>query len=199
MTDEVWREEERETLKRIADLTEQGKIKWECVEYNPLCFMNEDKVEKTSAYLSQMFTLAAHFNGMPYELEIAEYITIPDAKGDLTLTLTRDDADDFMKIDSMLSCDIDGYENCSPNEIGAKYKDDPVMRIAEVLVPSVIDTDVVHDTFEWARFINENGISDKLLNHPVVRLTEKLFNEHRVLDYHRILFDIPYRDKLMTE
>lgn len=199
MTDEFWREEERETLKRIAELTEQGKIKWECVEYNPLSFMNEDKVEKTSAYLSQMFTLTAQFNGMPYELEIAEYITIPDAKGDITLTLTRDDSHDFLKIDSMLSGDIDGYENCSPNEIGTKYKDDPVMRLTEALLPSIVDTEVVQDTFEWARYINEKGISDKLLNHPVVRLAQKLFNEHRVLDYHRILFDIPYRKNLMSE
>lgn len=199
MTDEFWREEEKETLKRIAKLTELGKIKWDCVEYNPLCFMNEDKVEKTSAYLSQMFTMTTQFNGMPYELEIAEYITIPAGKGDITLTLTRDDADDFLKIDSMLSGDVDGYENCSPDEIGAKYKDDPVMRLAEALVPSIVDTEVVQDTFEWARFINENGISDKLLNHPVVRLAERLFNEHRLLDYHRILFDIPYREKLVSE
>lgn len=106
---------------------------------------------------------------------------------------------DFLKIDSMLSGDIDGYENCSPDEIGAKYKDDPVMRLTEALVPSIVDTEVVQDTFEWARFINENGISDKLLNHPVVRLAERLFNEHRLLDYHRILFDIPYREKLVSE
>ena len=44
MTDELWREEEKKTLERIAKLTELGKVKWECVEYNPLCFMNEDKV-----------------------------------------------------------------------------------------------------------------------------------------------------------
>ena len=37
------------------------------------------------------------------------------------------------------------------------------------------------------------------LSHPVVRLAEKLFNKHRLLDYHRILFDIPYREKLISE
>ena len=30
-------------------------------------------------------------------------------------------------------------------------------------------------------------------------ITEKLFNKHRLLDYHRILFDIPYREKLISE
>lgn len=196
---ELWREEERETLERIFNLTELGATKWECTEYNPLCFMDEDKVEETSAYLSQMFTLTAQINGMPYELEIAEYITIPDGKGDIALTLTRDDTDNFMKIDAMLSGDIDDYENCSPDEIGARYKDDPVMRLTEALIPLVSDSEIVQGTFEWARFINETGIADELLNHPVVRLAEKLFNEQRVLDYHRILFDIPYREKLLSE
>lgn len=85
MMDELWREEEKKTLERIAKLTELGKIKWECVEYNPLCFMNEDKVDETSAYLCQMFTLTSEIGGMPYELEIAEYITVPDGKGDMNI------------------------------------------------------------------------------------------------------------------
>ena len=36
-------------------------------------------------------------------------------------------------------------------------------------------------------------------NHPLVRLSEKLFNERRVLDFHRIVFDIPYRKSLMEK
>lgn len=199
MMDELWREEEKKTLESIAKLTELGKVKWECVEYNPLCFMNEDKVDETSAYLCQMFTLTAEIGGMPYELEIAEYITVPDGKGDIALTLTRDVPDDFMKIDSILSSDVDEYENCEPSEIGKRYKNDPAMRLTETIVPVVIESEAVQDTFEWARFINENGIADEILNHPVVRLAEKLFNKHRLLDYHRILFDIPYTEKLISE
>ena len=188
MMDELWREEEKKTLERIAKLTELGKVKWECVEYNPLCFMNEDKVDETSAYLCQMFTLTSEIGGMPYELEIAEYITVPDGKGDIALTLTRDVPDDFMKIDSILSSDVDEYENCEPSEIGKRYKNDPAMRLTEAIVPVVIESEAV-----------ENGIADEILNHPVVRLAEKLFNKHRLLDYHRILFDIPYREKLISE
>lgn len=29
MTDELWREEEKKTLERIAKLTELGKVKWD--------------------------------------------------------------------------------------------------------------------------------------------------------------------------
>lgn len=199
MMDELWREEEKKTLERIAKLTELGKVKWECVEYNPLCFMNEDKVDETSAYLCQMFTLTSEIGGMPYELEIAEYIYIPDGKGDITLTLTRDVTDNYLQVDSAISIDADEYDNCTSDEIGAIYRNSPVMILANAIIPTVAGTEVVQEVFEWARFINEYGISDDLLTHPIVQLAEKLFNEHRVLDYHRILFDIPYREKLLTE
>ena len=36
MLDELRIEEQMELLKRIARLTEQGKIDWKCEEYNPL-------------------------------------------------------------------------------------------------------------------------------------------------------------------
>ena len=49
------------------------------------------------------------------------------------------------------------------------------------------------------RIINENGISNNLLNHPLTKLAEKLFNEQRVLDYHRIVFDLAYRADLLSE
>lgn len=64
MLDELRIEEQMELLKRIARLTEQGKIDWKCEEYNPLAFMDEDKIEETSAYLCQMFRLTAHIDGL---------------------------------------------------------------------------------------------------------------------------------------
>ena len=125
MLDELRIEEQMELLKRIARLTEQGKIDWNCEEYNPLAFMDEDKIEETSAYLCQMFRLTAHIDGLPYELELAEYITIPDGKGDVAITLTRDVADDFMKLDAMLSGHIEVYDDCAADELADAFKDDP--------------------------------------------------------------------------
>lgn len=199
MLDEIRIEEQMELLKRIARLTEQGKIEWKCVEYNPLSFMNEDKIEETSAYLCQMFRLTANIDGLPYELEIAEYITVPDGKGDVAVTLTRDVEDDFMKVDAILSGHLEIYDDCSAEEIAETFKDDPTIIISAVLVPQIVDSDVVKDSFEWARFINEKGISAELLNDPLTLLVEKLFNEQRILDYHRIVFDLSYRKKLLAE
>ena len=199
MLDELRIEEQMELLKRIARMTEQGKIEWKCEEYNPLSFMDEDEIEETSAYLCQMFRLTANIDGLPYELELAEYITVPDGKGDVAVTLTWEVADDFMKVDAMLSGHFEVYDDCAADELADAFKDDPAMIISKALVPKLIETDVVADTFEWARFINENGISDELLNNPLTLLAEKLFTERRILDYHRIVFDLPYRNKLLAE
>lgn len=199
MLDELRIEEQMELLKRIARMTEQGNIEWKCEEYNPLSFMDEDKIEETSAYLCQMFRLTANIDGLPYELELAEYITVPDGKGDVAVTLTRDVADDFMKVDAMLSGHFEAYDDCTADELADAFKDDPAMIISKALIPKLIESDAVADTFEWARFINEKGISDELLNNPLTLLAEKLFNERRILDYHRIVFDLPYRNKLLAE
>ncbi len=199
MLDELRIEEQMELLKRIARMTEQGKIKWECEEYNPLSFMDEDKIEETSAYLCQMFRLTANIDGLPYELELAEYITVPDGKGDIAVTLTRDVADDFMKVDAMLSGHLETYDDCAADELADTFKDDPAMIISNALIPKIVEAEVVTDTFEWAHFINENGISDELLNNPLTLLAERLFNERRILDFHRTVFDVNYRNKLLTE
>ena len=199
MLDEIRMEEQMELLKRIAHLTEQGKIKWECEEYNPLCFMDEDEIEETSAYLCQMFRLSARFEGIPYELELAEYINVPSGKGDAAITLTRDIADDYMKIDAMLSGDLDSYDDCAPEELATVFKDDPVMLICNAVVPAAIEADAVSETFSWARYINENGISDALLNDPLTKLGDKLLAERRLLDYHRAVFDMKHREKLLNE
>ena len=47
MYNENLREEERHLIQQIAEQTERGKIGWELTEYNPLSFLNEDKIEKT--------------------------------------------------------------------------------------------------------------------------------------------------------
>ena len=104
-----------------------------------------------------------------------------------------------MKLDAMLSGHIEVYDDCAADELADTFKDDPAMIISNALVPKLVETDVVAETFEWARFINETGISDDLLNDPLTLLAEKLFKERRILDYHRIVFDLSYRKKLLAE
>ena len=47
MYNENLHEEERHLIQQIAEQTERDKIGWELTEYNPLSFLNEDKIDKT--------------------------------------------------------------------------------------------------------------------------------------------------------
>ena len=192
------REEEQEVFNRLVELTERGKIHWECEEYIPISFMDKDTLDGQPAYLSQMFTLTLQAQDISYELEMDEYLTVPEGKGDLSLKLTRPTSDDFLQLEMALSFDS-AYDSYSPGQLGEAYKDDPIMRIAEVIVQDMAGREAVLETFAWARYINEVGISKKLLNHPLTKLGEKLFQERRALDFHRILFDLSYRQSLMAE
>lgn len=80
MMDEIMRQEERILLNQIAKLTEEGHLAWDCVEYNPIGFLDKDEYSEQSACICQMFQFEATIGGLPYELELAEYINVPSGK-----------------------------------------------------------------------------------------------------------------------
>ncbi len=199
MMNTIMHEEQQERLKRIVNLTRQGKIDWKCVEYNPLSFMDQSVYDDSPAYLSQIFQVSAHIGGLCYSLDIAERITIPDGKGDVAITLSCDQADYFCEIEKIVSVDQDTYDDCAPEDIAIVFKDHPAMLLSAAIVPTIVDSEAVKRGLVWARFINETGIPKRLLNHPLTKLAAKLFKEQRTLDYHRIVFDTQYRGHLLSE
>ena len=196
--DTLQREEEQEVFNRLVELTERGKIHWECEEYIPISFMDKDTLDGQPAYLSQMFTLTLQVQDVSYELEMDEYLTISEGKRDIALKLTRPMTEDYMQLETALSYDS-SYDSYAPDQLGEFYKDSPIMRIAAAIVQDMASREEILETFEWARYVNQSRISKGLLNHPLTKLGEKLFNERRVLDFHRIVFDIPYRKSLMEK
>ena len=196
--DTLQREEEQEVFNRLVELTERGKIHWECEEYIPISFMDKDTLDGQPAYLSQMFTLTLQVQDVSYELEMDEYLTVPEGKGDIALKLTRPMTEDYMQLETALSYDS-SYDSYAPDQLGEFYKDSPIMRITAAIVQDMASREEILETFEWARYVNQSRISKGLLNHPLTKLGEKLFNERRVLDFHRVLFDIPYRQSLMEK
>ena len=101
--DTLQREEEQEVFNRLVELTERGKIHWECEEYIPMSFMDKDTLDGQPAYLSQMFTLTLQVQDVSYELEMDEYLTVPEGKGDIALKLTRPMTEDYMQLETALS------------------------------------------------------------------------------------------------
>lgn len=195
MMDEIMRHEERVLLSQIAKLTEEGHLAWECVEYNPIGFLDKDEYSEQSACICQMFQFEATIGGLPHELELAEYINVPSGEIDIAVTLTRNDEEHFMKIDSILSVELDPYINATPQNIDSVA----AVRLAKSLVPQAVKTDVVSEAFSWASFINQTGIPQALLSNPLTKLGEKLCSEHRALDFHQAIFDTTYRDNLLAQ
>ena len=94
------REEKQELFYRLVDLNERGKIHWECVEYIPISFMDKDMLEGKPAYLTQMFTLTLQVQNTFYKMEIDEYLTVPDGKGDIHFKLTRPTKDNYLELET---------------------------------------------------------------------------------------------------
>ena len=192
------REEEHRLIRQIAEQTESGKINWELTDYNPPSFLNEDMVDDTPASVNQIFSFEAIIDGSRYELDILERIAVPSGMGDYYITLTREEVFDFLKIDDALSFDFNGDE-CSPEEAAERFKDSPVVLLCNAVISSALEQEDLEEFFTWARFFNEVGISAKLLKHPLTKLCEKLFDEHRLMDFHRCVLDVNYRKQLLNE
>lgn len=195
---EILHEEERQFIQQIAEQTERGKINWELTEYLPLSFLDEDKVENAPAVIGQTFSFEAVINGFLYELDITEDIKVPSGKGNYAITLIRDESENFLKIDDALSFDYDDYE-CAPEEIAERFKDSPIIRLCNEIIPTTLEQEDLEEVFTWVSFFNEIGISKKMRTHPITKLCKKLFDEHRLMDFHRCVLDVNYRKNLMNE
>ena len=106
MYNENLHEEEQHLIQQIAEQTERGKIEWELTEYNPLSFLNEDKIDKNPAVICQSFSFEAIIGGSRYELDVMENIDVPSGMGDYTITLTRDETENYLKIEDALSFNL---------------------------------------------------------------------------------------------
>ena len=71
--------------------------------------------------------------------------------------------------------------------------------LGTTIIPATLGQEDLEEVFTWARFFNETGISAKLMNHPLTKLCEKLFDEHRLMDFHRCVLDVDYRKLLLNE
>ena len=119
-------------------------------------------------------------------------------KNPAVITLTRDEIENYLKIEDALSFDCDRYE-CSPEEVAERFADSPIVRLCNAIIPTTLEQEDLEEVFTWARFFSEVGIAAKLMNHPLTKLCEKLFDEHRLMDFHRCVLDVDYRKQLLNE
>ena len=195
--EELLEEEENYLLESLFELTVKGKLKWICLEYNPLSFYTDETDDgELVPEICQIFTFVSAYNEERYELQISETIHVLSGKGDIYLTLEKDGISGFQKIDSAISFDST-YEDCEAEELLEQYGNHIAARFADVLIPGAAESKAVKQTFDWAGYDDIQNTEEEFLYEPLYELGEMLFNDQRIADFHRCVLDAGFRDELM--
>lgn len=197
----MYQEIDKETMElllgSLAGRTLSGKQKWERLDYKPISFMREEEEAENDAFISQMFELETEFNGRRYALEMMEQINFPSGKGDISVMLTFD-GDRWGKYDFALSFD-ERYDENGPERLKEVFADSVIVKLMDAIVPVFEGTEAESWGFSYARYYNQIGIEPRWKRMPLVRLGEKLMEEKRMMDFHRMVLDTDYREELLKE
>ena len=175
-------EEAEHLLRQLTLLTERGRITWRCTRYNPLELMPDIQVGKReTAYLIHVVKAAGSYNGYDYETEITEYLTIPGSKGTVTVELN------VMREGKAIA-----YHGWNA------FTKEAQMRFADIVLPQLAEDEAVARGFDQARY-STDYTPDYIVAHPLTALARTLCSERRFMDYHRIVTDPAYREKLLSE
>ncbi len=196
---EMYEEIDKETMElligSLADRTLSGKQKWEELDYKPISFVREDAED--GAFVSQMFKMRTEFNGRRYELEVMEQINLPSGKGDISGMLTFD-GDSWGKYDFALSFD-EQYDENGPERLKEVFTDSVIVKMMDAVVQVFEGTEAESEGFSYARYYNQTGIEPRWKRMPLVRAGEKLMQEKRMKDFHRMILDADYREEFLKE
>lgn len=188
-------------LKGLIQQTRTGKIQWECTYYNPLGILYEDDWENEGknpkAILTQAFDAKTVVGNRPVFLNLTESITVDDGKGDLLGDISLDVDDGTTRKDFSLSF-AEKYRQLDANGVAEKYRGSLLGELYDTLVPILAKSEATAFGFSFANF-QMCEMPPKYLKRPLVKLCKKLTKESRALDFHRMVLDMNFREKLLNE
>lgn len=188
-------------LKGLIQQTRVGKIQWECTYYNPLGILYEDDWENEGknpkAILTQAFDAKTVVGNRPVFLNLTESITVDDGKGDLLGDIALDVDDGTTRKDFSLSF-AEKYRQLDANGVAEKYRGSLLGELYDTLVPILAKSEATAFGFSFANF-QMCEMPPKYLKRPLVKLCKKLTKESRALDFHRMVLDMNFREKLLNE
>lgn len=194
--EEIYQENMDMLMHSLAERTQLGKQKWEELRYYPVSFIQDDDSEEREAYISHMFEMETEFNGRRYFLELSETISFPSRKGDVFGTITYEMDEGERKYDFGILTDSDEYED----DHGENRKNgDVIIELANSIIAVFKGTEAEEFGFSYARYYNQKEIKRKWKKDRLVRLGEKLMEEKRMEDFHRIVLEKEFREKLLNE
>ena len=185
-------------LNSLTQYTKSGNATWRITDYNPIGCLPADIVENKKDSPSLVCHTISAIGITPegsWNVHIMESIYLSSGKGDIDITLS----DDFT--DSLLSLDgSDEYADCTADNIATHFKDSPVLTFAQVVLPVLMEAAApIFNSYTWYDFEGCVIIPPSDRRTMVFRLTKRLAKGRRIADFHKMVFDMNFREQLKKE
>jgi hypothetical protein len=190
--------EAERVLNSLTQYTKSGNATWRITDYNPIGCLPADIVENKKDSPSLVCHTISAIGITPegsWNVHIMESIYLSSGKGDIDITLS----DDFT--DSLLSLDgSDEYADCTADNIATHFKDSPVLTFAQVVLPVLMEAAApIFNSYTWYDFEGCVIIPPSDRRTMVFRLTKRLAKGRRIADFHKMVFDMNFREQLNSK
>lgn len=129
-----------------------------------------------------MFEAMTVFDGIEYELEFSGSIELPSGKGDIFGTISYETEDgEENTYDFSLSFDVEKYDDANAEELQGILGNSTIVQFTDAMVGVFENSDAVAEGFAYARYFHQTGIDSEWETNPLVKLGEKLLQEHAML------------------
>lgn len=185
---EFGRSELEKIFRVLIRQTKKTKQYWKLLDFQPL-HLEIPKQGKNNA-ISQKIEAEALLSGQTIFLTMEEKIYLADGKGDVTGTLSYHHSQYGIQCFNYgLSYNWEKYNTCTKENVSKIFQNSLVLQLNSVLMCNVFK----ENTIPSSSFIS----IDTCKSIPLVLLCEKLAMQGRSEDFHNIIFDINYREKLL--
>jgi len=187
------KEELKNTIQSLCSQTRNRAAVWECVEYFPAAFHLGDEYgegEEKKNYIVHVASFEYTAQGVRYAFGITEDITM--GKGNAGCTGIR-----------FYVYETNGETLCGMDEVIDAADEDEYgfLPLCDAVYERAGEW-LKDDFFEYMDeryFYPMIGTTAKHKRQPLCRLMEKLMNERRAGDFHKMVMDMEYRNKLLNE
>ena len=99
-----------------------------------------------------------------------------------------------------MSFDVEKYDDANAEELQGIFGSSIIVQFTDAIVGIFENSDAVAKGFAYARYYHQTGIDfSEWETNPLVKLGEKLMQEHAMLDFHKIVLDTDYRRRLLKQ
>ena len=99
--------------------------------------------------------------------------------------------------DFSLFFDVEKYDDANAEELQGIFGSLIIVQFTDAIVGIFENSDAVAEGFAYARYYHQTGIDSEWETNPLVKLGEKLMQEHAMLDFHKIVLDTASRERLL--